>query len=676
MRRTPRAHARPQFETLERRQVLSEVVGAFATFPGVIQAPADTDSVTVHVRRGDFSFVEGRLTLVFELRAEGGSLFDPGPLTLTRLDDGLARILHRDADADGSLASVLIVSVTPGSYRIDFGADDGLIGPYRLHVSLAGDANGNYQVATGDARLIAAHLGRSTSEPGVPRSADVDRDGRVTRNDLLYATHNLGASTRIRPLRVSAQLDSRSDPERNGIIVRPDILLKGRTHPNARVGIDVANDGTFEATVDTRRPGTFEATVGIPLGRTEILVRATDSFGQSADTLVDVVRADEVINWNASALQLIRKTAAPPTVASRALAMMHAAIHDVIATTDRAFPAYHVERVGQFDVSRDAAIATAAHRILARLFPTQGRFLKTARAGSLDPIPRGIQRRQGTELGSFVADRILRLRANDGANQRANHTPGSAPGQWRPTPPSFANATTPQWARVRPFVLRSSQLLRAPAPPALDSELYLESLAQVQTLGSNTSSVRTQDQTEIALFWSNGRGTETSPGHWNRIALHIAIDTGQTLAQNARLFGLLNFALADAGIAAWDSQFAYNFWRPITAIREADTSTVPSADPNWTPLLITPSHPSYISDQSAFSASAAAILTAWYGDQFTLSTTSSSLPGTTRAYTSFVHAAEEAGWAGIYGGIHFAFDNQHGQTAGREVARIVLHALT
>src|SRR5262249_7147764 len=163
----------------------------------------------------------------------------------------------------------------------------------------------------------------------------------------------------------------------------------------------------------------------------------------------------------------------------------------------------------------------------------------------------------------------------------------------------------------------------------------------------------------IARFWADGSGTVTPPGHWNQIAAEIANSSTNNLADNARLLAELNFALADAGIVAWDAKYHYGFWRPITAIRESDIDNNPDTEqePGWNSLLITPPFPEYISGHSTFSGAAATILTFAFGDNFAFSTTSPGLPNVTRSFTSFQQAAEEAGRSRIYGGIHYQFSN-------------------
>src|SRR5262249_35363339 len=198
--------------------------------------------------------------------------------------------------------------------------------------------------------------------------------------------------------------------------------------------------------------------------------------------------------------------------------------------------------------------------------------------------------------------------------------------------------------------------------PELDSIEYAASYLEVKQLGSVRSTMRTAEQTEIARFWADDEGTVTPPGHWNRIAQTVAAERGTSMAENARLFALLNFALADAGMGCWDCKYKFNVWRPVHAIREVD-----SDERDWTPLLTTPPFPSYTSGHSTFSAAAATVLAGFFRtNEVRFTSTSDGLPDVTRSYSRFSAAADEAGRSRIYGGIHWEFDNRAGLACGRE----------
>jgi membrane-associated phospholipid phosphatase len=207
-----------------------------------------------------------------------------------------------------------------------------------------------------------------------------------------------------------------------------------------------------------------------------------------------------------------------------------------------------------------------------------------------------------------------------------------------------------------------------------------EDFNQVKTLGAKNSPVRTSDQTEIAQFWSDGAGTYTPPGHWNQIAEEVALQRNTSLMDEARLFALLNIALADAAIAAWDAKYAYEFWRPVTAIQQADFDNNPQTTAGrrhserntaWDSLIGTPLLPEYVSGHSTFSGAADAILANFFGDNVGFTTTSSGLPGASRSYNNFAAAADEAGISRIYGGIHFLAADVDGLATGRALGNYV-----
>lgn len=228
------------------------------------------------------------------------------------------------------------------------------------------------------------------------------------------------------------------------------------------------------------------------------------------------------------------------------------------------------------------------------------------------------------------------------------------------TPPAFTQPVFTQWPLVRPFVLRTASQFRPAPPPALTSKVYTEAYNEVRSLGSATSSTRTADETQIAQFWNPPIWIA-----WNQIAETAALAHHDTLMQNARLFAQLDLTFADSTIAFYDAKYAYDVWRPVTAVRATD-------DPAWTPLVNTAQDPSYPGAHAVVSAAGAAVLTAAFGDSFSFSATSSALPGVERSFTSFSAAANEATLSRIYAGQHFRTDEDAGQKLGAQVAGYVL----
>jgi membrane-associated phospholipid phosphatase len=224
---------------------------------------------------------------------------------------------------------------------------------------------------------------------------------------------------------------------------------------------------------------------------------------------------------------------------------------------------------------------------------------------------------------------------------------------------------------VTPFVLDSGSQFRPPAPQPLTSDAYADAIDEVQQVGSATSTTRTPEQTEIGKFWN-----PPIQNFWNQIAQTVALAHHTDLPTTARLFAALNLSFADSAIAFYDAKYAYQLWRPVTAIRLADTDDNPDtvADPNWLPLAgNTPADPSYPGAHSTISADGADVLAGFFGDHQSFAVTSPALPGVTRSFSSFSAAAEEAGVSRIYAGVHTRLDHIAGLTLGHDVANFVLH---
>lgn len=384
--------------------------------------------------------------------------------------------------------------------------------------------------------------------------------------------------------------------------------------------------------------------------------------------------ADVVLQWNETALLTIKTERTDPPLAARNLAMMHVAMFDAVNAISRSHKPFRWTAEVSPRASAEAAAAVAAHRVLIDLYPRQTEGLRAALDSSLAPLPADDARTEGIMLGERVAEKLLAWRLQDGAWAKVDYRVDLSPGKWQPTPPDHLPPLKPHWPAMTCFCMTRGDQFRAVGPPKLTSTEYTASLKQVKALGGVDSTVRTPEQTQIALFWADGVGTVTPVGHWNRIAQGVAQERGVTMLDNARLFALLNLALADAAIVCWDNKYVYNFWRPVTGIRQADRDGNPDTapDPNWTSLIKTPPFPSYTSGHSTFSASAAAVLANFFGDdRIRFRTDCDDLPGVTRSFDSFSAAALEAGWSRIYGGIHWDFDNYDGLATGRDLGYFV-----
>ena len=385
--------------------------------------------------------------------------------------------------------------------------------------------------------------------------------------------------------------------------------------------------------------------------------------------------ANPVLAWNSVALDTIRFDNTAPPAASRQLAMLHVSIFDALNGLDSRYASYRRHTNAPAGASPEAAIAGAANRVLRYGWPQFTAKFDAQLQSQLLALPNDAARDAGLAWGRQVAQDILSERAFDGSSFGVDYRSSSGPGRWQSTPPLFASALLPQWAKVKPFTLNAPDQFRPPPPPTLGSEEWGKQFLQVKSLGSTNSTARQHEQTEIAWFWADGVGTQSPPGRWNDVAQQLVSAKRLRLLESARLFALLNLALADAGIACWDAKFAYDWWRPITAIRAADTDGNPATepDPNWTPLIVTPPFPEHTSGHATFSSAAATVLAAVHGgDRFRFTLRSDGLFGTERRYRRFSDAASEAGISRVFGGIHFMSANDDGQKCGRQVAEQVV----
>ncbi len=380
-----------------------------------------------------------------------------------------------------------------------------------------------------------------------------------------------------------------------------------------------------------------------------------------------LAKSDVVTDWNTAALEAIRANRTAPPVASRTLAILHTSIYDAVNGIIRVNDPYFVKEKGPLTASQEAAASAAAYKVLVTLFPGNMESFAKLYEDALDGIRDGPYKRRGLEWGESVAEQILLSRAQDGSKAVVSPPPSNEPGDWHPTPPDYIPYLLPQWGFVKPFAMPRSEFFRPGGPPDLTSTKYAADYNEVKALGAAAGSTRTPEQTEIALFWADGAGTVTPPGHWNVIAQDVGSARRNTMQQNARLFALINVAMADAAICAWDAKYHYNFWRPVTAIRQGDTDGNPATtpDPEWISLIITPPFPDYISGHSTFSGAAAAVLSLFYRTpRISFTTTSDTLPGAVRRFRGFLEAAHEAALSRMYGGIHFRSSNEDGLKSG------------
>lgn len=385
---------------------------------------------------------------------------------------------------------------------------------------------------------------------------------------------------------------------------------------------------------------------------------------------------NQVVQWNKILLTIVRTPGAQPATvhSTRSFAMMHAAIYDAVNAIDRTHAPYLVKVSGvPKHASQEAAAAGAAHEVLTALYPSFKAVLDDDLQQSLASLGSGRDVNEGLRVGQDVGTRIVALRSGDGSDAPVvPYVFGTAAGDYQSTPPNFPKQ--PQftsWSHVTPFALQHADQFRPGPPPALDSQTYADAFNETKSLGIANGSAATADQALTGRFWNGA-----IQNYWNEITQTAAIDFGLTTAESARLFALLNLTFADSVIAFYDAKYTYNFWRPVTAIRNASTAINPNtaADPNWLPEVgNTTPDPSYPGAHAVISAAGASVLISFFhGDRLSFQVTSEVMPGVERSFDFFSDAAEEATLSRMFAGVHFGFDLTSGQRLGRQVADFVL----
>jgi len=386
--------------------------------------------------------------------------------------------------------------------------------------------------------------------------------------------------------------------------------------------------------------------------------------------------ADEVTDWSQVLTSALTATATSPQNSGRIAAITQAAVFDAVNGIDRRYTPYFVTAAGPRKASRRAAAVQAAYFVLKTLLPAQAPGLERQRDSSIATIKSEEPVDSGIAWGEFVATELLEERSSDGFPAGGEPDNGSLDvGKWRPEaglPPAGMPAVTPWLAVLTPFVMTSPNQFRPGGPPALNSAAYASDFEEVKRLGRATGSTRTADQTVIAFFW-----TDNTISHWNRIAVTLALEQRNRLSENARLFALLNLAMADAGIAVWDAKFEFRFWRPFSAIPLAgdDGNPATAADPAWTTLVLTPNHQEYPSGHGGLSGAAAHVLGRFFGDKTTFTHRSDTAPYAPRTHRRFSAAADEANNSRVYGGIHFRSAVREGRLIGDNVGRLAMETL-
>ena len=377
-------------------------------------------------------------------------------------------------------------------------------------------------------------------------------------------------------------------------------------------------------------------------------------------------RADVIADWNARAEAIATEKKLLPPPNARGMAILHVAMFEAINAIDRKYEPYKLKLSVPITVSREAAAAASAHAVLVALHPDQQSSLDAFLSSSLAGVAEGEAKSNGIALGKQAAAGILTLRNNDGTIATETYRPHTVPGSYVPTTIPFGST----FGHVTPWAMSSGSQFRPDPPPPLSSQIWIDDLNEVREMGARDSKKRTAEQTDIGRFWF-----VIGPAAWNPIVRQLVVAKRLDLVDSARVFALVAMATCDSFIAVFDAKYFYNFWRPITAVRNADPAGNKGTprEASWLPLGDTPLHPEYPCAHCITSAAAASILIGVMGNEIPeVTMTSPTAPGVTRKWTRLQDYAAEVGMARIYAGFHYGFSNKVGQGMGRKIGELTM----
>ena len=376
-------------------------------------------------------------------------------------------------------------------------------------------------------------------------------------------------------------------------------------------------------------------------------------------------RANVITDWDEKALAVVAPM--PPYNAQRLIGMVHLAMFDAVNSIERRYRPYLVELKAEPTTSKEAAAAAAAATILATLDPKTASDMKTALATYLASIPDGKDKLNGVELGEAVAVRIFGARINDGSEEPDAYRPRTTPGVYVPTPITAGS----MWPNMKPFAMIKGSQFRPDPPIALNSNEWAADFNELKDYGGKTSTKRSAQQTEIARFW-----LMTGPRAYHPLVRELVTTKGMSVVDSARFIALVTVGLNDALIAVFDAKYHYNFWRPITAIRNGDIDENPATDreATWQPIDNTPMHPEYPCAHCILSGSVAGVVKAVLGgeDIPEVAMTSTTAPGVTHRWTNLTAFTEEVANARIWAGFHYRFSTRVGTNMGHQIGEYVV----
>ena len=374
--------------------------------------------------------------------------------------------------------------------------------------------------------------------------------------------------------------------------------------------------------------------------------------------------ADVVTDANAKAADIASRHPATP-VAVSTMAVVQVSVFEAVNAITARYPAACLHITAPPGASVDAAAAAATRTALSKLMPAQQAAIEADYQAALTPLPDGRAKAEGIAVGERAATAILASRADDGSVAPDTYRPDTTAGVYVPT----VLPMMPHWGRRKPWVLTSAAQFRPGPPPSLASETWTRDLAEIRALGARASTQRTPEQTAIARFWE-----ATAPAVYWPVARSVAAAAGRDVTENARLFAVAGMAMDDALIAVFDAKYAYNFWRPITAIRNAEGD---ARDPGWVPFIDTPMHPEYPCAHCIVSGALGAVLAAELGPgpSPTLRSASPTAAGAARTWTSVGDFVREVAAARIYDGVHYRHSTEVGTAMGTRIGELAASKL-
>ncbi|SDW27379.1 hypothetical protein SAMN05216333_1028 [Nitrosomonas oligotropha] len=377
------------------------------------------------------------------------------------------------------------------------------------------------------------------------------------------------------------------------------------------------------------------------------------------------VIADAVTDWNQRAGDIVVNANIGPLPAERALAIVQTSVYEAVNAITQRYSISDVKLQAGPGASIEAAVAAANRTALIKLVPSRQTEIDSVYHAALTAIADEAAKMRGIAVGEDAAAAVLALRIDDGATANESYRPYTQAGVYVPT----VLPEAPQWMYRKPWLMTQPSQFRPGPPPGLESELWARDFNEVKALGSKNSQQRSAEQTEIARFWE-----EVMPPIYHGIVRSVANMPGREITQNARLFAAVTQASDDALIAVFDAKYHYGFWRPVTAIRNADIdgNDATERDPSWIPFIDTPMHPEYPCAHCIVSGAVGTVLQAEIGDGQTplLTTTSKAAGGVARSWTKLDDFMQEVASARIYDGVHYRNSGKVGSEMGKQIAQL------